>query len=228
LERCALTTTCFWDFDEPAGDACRDSSGHGYHASPERPAAFERIEGLFGGALRFPEHHKLQIPPENPKFGTLARLSVSAWVRPTELSVYREIFRKEDGDQRVLFSFQHDGTLLSLGLNIGGYIECDAKMDPAQVLDGQWHHCAGTFDGQFMRVYLDGQEIGALERPGEIVAGGPAPGCIGSSNGGECFQGAMDEVRIYADALTADEVTRLHRNGIEALISRCRVPIAWQ
>ena len=104
------------------------------------------------------------------------------------MSSYREIFRKEDGDDRVLFSFQNDGTILSLGLNIGGYVECDAKISRTGARR-PWHHCAATFDGRWMRVYLDGDEIGSLERPGTIRAGGSAPGCIGSSNGGECFQG---------------------------------------
>ena len=51
-------------------------------------------------------------------------------------------------------------------VNIGGYVECDAKIDPVQVLDGAWHHTAATFDGKFMRVYLDDAQIGSLERPG--------------------------------------------------------------
>jgi len=46
--------------------------------------------------------------------------------------------------------------------------------------------------------------IGELSRPGPLVAGSSAPGCIGSSNGGECFQGAMDDLRIYSAALTPD------------------------
>ena len=62
-----------------------------------------------------------------------------------------------------------------------------------------------------------GREIGVLERPGAIAADGTAPGCIGSSNGGECFQGSLDDVRIYEDALTAEEITLLWRNGQEAL-----------
>ena len=45
---------------------------------------------------------------------------MSAWVKPTAFEQYNEIFRKEDGDRRVLFSFQERGTVLSLGLNIGG------------------------------------------------------------------------------------------------------------
>ncbi len=208
----------YWSFDEHFGSKCLDASGNGCDASPQRtpPGGLHRIQGMFGGAMSFSGSHKLHVP-EKPTFGTLAKVSFSAWVMPADLGVYKEIFRKEDGNDRVLFSFQHDGTILSLGLNVGGYVECDAKIDPLRVLDGQWHHCAGTFDGRLMRVYLDGKEVGSLERPGTVRAGGIAPGCIGSSNGGECFQGAMDELRIYGDALTADEIARLHANGQEAL-----------
>ena len=66
----------------------------------------------------------------------IEKISFSVWVAPTELSGYREIFRKEDGDDRVLFSFQDGGVCLSLGLNVGGYVECHAPMDRLQVLDG--------------------------------------------------------------------------------------------
>lgn len=206
----------YWDFDDQFGDACRDLGKHGYHASPESARAVDRAEGIFGEGLRLAGSHKLRVP-EKPDFAGVKRISFSAWVMPAEMTEYNEIFRKEDDSQRVLFAFQMKGTILSLGLNVGGYVECDAPLDPAHVLDGQWHHCAATFDGRWMRVYLDGREIGALERPGEITAGGPAAGCIGSCNGGECFQGGMDELRIYADALTAEEVAALCRNGQDGL-----------
>jgi len=107
-----------------------------------------------------------------------------------------------------------NGTILKLGLNLDGYVECHGRIDPRRLLDGQWHHCAATFDGKAMRVYLDGEEIGSHERPGVITAGGGAPGCIGSSTGRECFQGAMDDLRIYGDALTAGEIGQLYRNGV--------------
>ena len=86
-----------------------------------------------------------------------------------------------------------------------------------RVRDGRWHHCAATFDGRWMRVYLDGDEIGSLERPGAVRAGGLAPGCIGSSNGGECFQGSLDDLRIYAGPLSAVQVAQLYRQGLELL-----------
>ncbi|MDP6725592.1 MAG: hypothetical protein QF536_10445, partial [Arenicellales bacterium] len=83
--------------------------------------------------------------PGRPDFGKLKRISFSAWTRPTRWDGYNEIFRKEDGNRRVLFSFQENGRILSLGLNIGGYIECDAPIDLATLMDGRWHHCAATF-----------------------------------------------------------------------------------
>jgi len=204
----------YWTFDELAGSVLRDASGNGHNALPEqrRSAGLQRTDGVFGRAMSFTGPHQLRVPGK-PQFGRLEKISFSAWTRPKELSSFREIFRKEDGDQRVLFSYQNNGTILSLGLNIGGYIECDGEISPSRAMDGKWHHAAATFDGRTMRVYFDGEEIQRLDRPGTIVAGGPAPGCVGSSNGNECFQGAMDELRIYADALTADEVRQLYLNG---------------
>ncbi|MCY3021813.1 MAG: hypothetical protein NTW87_22615 [Planctomycetota bacterium] len=208
-----------WTFDEESGDNCRDVSGNGCDAfaPPGQGAGIQRVRGIFGNALAFSGSHMLHIPGK-PAFANLARISFSAWTMPTELNAYREIFRKEDGDKRVLFSYQDNGTHLSLGLNINGYVECDAPIEPRQVLDGAWHHCAATFDGEFMRVFLDGKEIGSLKRPGPIATGGAAPGCIGSLNGGECFQGLMDDLRIYADALSADEIAVLYRQGNDVIV----------
>lgn len=205
-----------WPFDEVFGQECADASGNGLDASSQGTPGFMRAPGVFGNAVVFAGTHLLSIPGK-PDLGGLSELSFSAWTLPTDLTGYREIFRKEDGDARVLFSYQNHGTILSLGLNIGGYVECDAKIEPTQVLDGRWHHCAATYDGLTMRVYLDGKEIGSLPRTGIISAGGSAPGCIGSLNGTECFQGAMDDLRIYRRALRPEEVARLYEEGRAAL-----------
>jgi hypothetical protein len=213
----ARPLVAWWRFDESSEPTCRDSSGNQHHASPQRlPGGLDRTTGLFGGAVCLTGEHMLRVPAQ-PSLDSLSAMSISAWIKPTDLTGYREIFRKEDGERRVLFSFQHGGTILSLGLNVNGYVECDAPVNPTQLLDGMWHHCAATFDGQLMRVYLDGTEVGCLKRSGEIAAGGPAPGCIGSSNGGECFQGSVDDLRIYREALTPDEIAGMFRAGVDAM-----------
>ncbi len=206
-----------WTFDEPSGGQCSDSGGNGWHAAAAiHLDGIARQRGVLGNALFLSGQHMLRVDERIP-LADPAGISLSAWVKPTELSAYREIFRKEDGNDRVLFSFQANGAMLSFGLNVGGYEECHARLDPSRVRDRRWHHCAATFDGRWMRVYFDGDEIGSLQRPGTIRAGGSAPACIGSSNGGECFQGALDDLRIYAGALGSCQIAMLHRQGREML-----------
>lgn len=211
-----LPLVAHWTFGRLPASAVQDDSGNGYDAIG---ATVEAVPGVQGTAGRFVGQHRLHVPG-GPAFDTLDALALSAWVRPESFDRYNEIFRKEDGDRRVLFSFQEHGTVLALGLNVGGYIECDAPLDPKQVLDGGWHHVAASFDGETMRVYLDGREIGSLQRRGKITAGGPADGCIGSSNGGECFQGAMDDLRIHRHALSEEAVAALYQSGVESLAKR--------
>lgn len=207
-----------WTFDEAAGDSCHDATGHGSDATIAGPSpGITRSIGIFNGALSFHGTHRL-ICATQPKFAPLTQISLSAWVQPNSFDRYNEIFRKEDGNNRILFSFQENGSVLALGLNIGGYVECDAPLDPARVLDGEWHHAAATFDGKTMRVFLDGLEIGRRERPGPITAGGPAPAAIASANGHECFQGTIDDLRIYATTLSPADVASLHAQGVEIIV----------
>jgi hypothetical protein len=208
-----------WTFDEDSGSACRDASGNSCDATFD--GGVQRVRGVLQNALAFSGNHRLKVA-DKLTFANLSKISLSAWTMPTDLSSYREIFRKEDGDQRILFSYQDNGVILSLGLNINGYVECDAKIDPRQVMDGMWHHCAATFDGEWMRIYLDGKEIGSLKRPGPIRIGGIAPGCIASMNGHECFQGQLDDLRIYSEALSAVEIAALYQQGSATILQQLK------
>ena len=166
------------------------------------PHRIERTRGVHGNALELVGKNKLatKLALDVPE---MSQLTFSAWTRPTDLRGYREIFRQECAE-RLLFSYQGDGSILSLGLHVGGYVECDARIAPAEVLDGAWHHCAATFDGHVMRVYLDGKEIGSLQRAGKIATQASVPAFIGSSGGhGEYFQGGLDDLRIYGRASNA-------------------------
>jgi hypothetical protein len=181
-------------------------------------AAGAGVRGLYKNALDLQGDHAVRVDT----FGIpeMDAITLAVWCRPTTLGGYREIFRQES-EHRLLFSFQLDGTILSLGLDINGYVECDAPLNPAVVLDGAWHHCAAAFDGNTMRVYFDGVEIGALERPGVVRLRPDTPAFIGSSGGtGEFFQGRMDDLRIYSQALTPAQIAAFFEGGQSTLAKR--------
>lgn len=200
------TAVARWSFDGPDAARLQDATGHGHDLRfAVAPPHVGSIEGVFDSAIELDGPHRLELagPLDCSNWSGLL---ITAWVRPARFDRYNEILRKEDGEHRLLFSFQENGTVLSLGLDLGGYVECDAPIEPATLLDGNWHFCAATCDGRHMKVYLDGREIGALERPGPLRAGGPAPVCIGSMNGTECFQGAIDELTLGREALAPDVI----------------------
>jgi hypothetical protein len=77
---------------------------------------------------------------------------------------------------------------------------------------GRWVHLAGTFDGQTMKIFVDGQERGSLARSGPIKPN-QFHLCLGSYEVKHAayFQGLLDEVKLYGRTLTAEEVRAHHR-----------------
>ena len=79
------------------------------------------------------------------------------------------------------------------------------------VLDGQWHHVAGTWDGALIRIFVDGtpQAQAALTTPFNNTR----PVNLGYSWGGgsptRFFRGKVNELAIYRRALTPNEVAAL-------------------
>lgn len=146
---------------------------------------------------------------------------------------YDEIFRKEDGNHRMLLSFQNDGVsnkfavpavspgpCLSFGLHLEqqGYSELDMPLDgnagrPSlpEMTDGRPHHIVATYDSFTGRkaIYIDGRLRFSHDFPvGTIILnGGPAPAEIGNFRNLEPFTGTIDEVAFYDFALSHDEIS---------------------
>ena len=76
----------------------------------------------------------------------------------------------------------------------------------ATVANGNWHFIAGTWDGNEIKVYLDGQEVKKTACKGAILPNND-PLYIGCRNGAERWVlGFMDEIKIYNRALDSDEL----------------------
>ncbi len=77
-----------------------------------------------------------------------------------------------------------------------------------------WWHVTMVHDGERDVIYLDGQEVNNLPAPGTLNSTS-RPFGMGNNpvEGGQYFQGALDEVKVYNKALTAEEVMRLYATG---------------
>ncbi|MDG2487563.1 MAG: glycoside hydrolase family 31 protein [Roseibacillus sp.] len=176
--------------------------------------AAEYSDGKHGKALNLDgSSHTVKIP-HYAGIKPNKAITVSAWIKPERVGKggwqWQEIYRKEDGNARVLMAIgelekKHS---LCFGLGIGGkYVEQGAALEPEKLLDGKWHLVSVTFDGKAIRFYADGQEIGVKTATGSIDTQGEAPAYIGSDRGTrEFFKGGIDDVRVYNRALSTGEI----------------------
>ena len=192
----------------------------------DAPFAPESSCAVTDKTLLLPERHAIKVDvstlPEK-----LEALSISAWVRPEKFDRYNEIFRIESGEGRVLFSFQEKGAILALGLDVNGYYrECDAPINPEELLDGCWHFVAATFDGKMLCVYLDGMLVHQLQRRGSAKVAS-APGFIGSHGGrGEFFQGGLDDLRLYTETLSPAMLSAIFKEGASKLTEKAMASVS--
>ncbi len=92
--------------------------------------------------------------------------------------------------------------------NGGGIQYIDAPGTP----EGEWHHIAASYDGQFANLYVDGLLQGSADggsAGGSISYTGTPSLTIGVSAGdgsGNHFVGIIDEVKLFNTALSAAEI----------------------
>ncbi|MBI2928395.1 MAG: LamG domain-containing protein [Verrucomicrobia bacterium] len=116
-----------------------------------------------------------------------------------------------------LFQGYSDSGRIFFGVGAGGPTinNFPVATSTTDVLDGQWHHVAGTWDGSRLHLFVDGveQAQAALTTPFNNTR----PVNLGLSWGGgsarRFFRGKVDELALYNRALTTTEIAALYAAG---------------
>jgi len=80
------------------------------------------------------------------------------------------------------------------------------------ITDIQWHHVGLVWDGSYRALYVDGIEVAKdknAQNPLNSTEGGLYIGASKDLDPISFFIGLIDDVRIYNQALTADEIAIL-------------------
>jgi hypothetical protein len=211
-----------WTFDEPAGDAVLDASGHDLRGTLRNQPA--RVPGMRGGALAFDGSRAYVDFDRPPALRLIGDLTVSAWIKaasnPVDDAAIVSTIRHVGGNPNDLgfgLGFQLDTTVdtgpRTLGFKItnpcGSLV---ARYGATALSLDTWYHVAGVYDGKAraLHVYVNGKlDDGTLR--GLVQSARRAsrePLYVGKRTdlGAFEFSGVIDDVRIYSRALTQDEV----------------------
>lgn len=141
-------------------------------------------------------------------FDGRAPFSLEAWIRPHNLNtVTRRVFSKEGPDGGYLIGVRSDGLFFSR------YVDGIWSTLQAPIAEGDWLHVLATYDGDTMRLYVNGvlaaERASALELPAarEDLS-------LGAKQGEwRFFAGGLDELAVYDHALSGDRAYAHWRVG---------------
>ena len=205
----------WWKFDETSGTSAADASGSGRTGALHSPPPVWNPEGHFSGALRFTgESGQGVVVGNHASLNLTSAITISAWAKAVDWDGNRRIVQKGNSDNQYRL-LAENGDLVWHLANVG---RLEAPLPPADT----WFHVAATYEGTMMRLYVDGQEILSQEASGPMSTTSNALN-IGSktttSPDGDHFNGDLDDVRIYARALSAEEIATLAAQAGEVNIA---------
>ncbi|MEW6201490.1 MAG: glycoside hydrolase family 38 C-terminal domain-containing protein [bacterium] len=161
-------------------------------------------KGIFGLALRLSGEGDCIIFSDRPELNPTKAITLAAWIKPEDWNGNHRIMQKGNDDNQYRLLKENDKFVFHLA-NVG---TLTGPLPPS----GKWSHVAATYDGQLMRLYIDGATVAEQSAYGEIPASGD-PLHIGAKStnsvSGDYFKGDLDKIMIWGYALPPDQIKML-------------------
>jgi hypothetical protein len=139
-----------------------------------------------------------------PQFALDQRVAVAAWVNPTQTDNNRPVVLKRRENQTA-FSLRIQNGQAQFSVTLDDNRTVTAR---APISANVWSHVAGLFDGRFVFLFLNGQQVGQVSAAGSI-ADVDAPIRVGSTTQTQHFLGRIDEVWFSTNRVTPADIAAL-------------------
>jgi hypothetical protein len=204
----------YWALDEGSGDTVFDSSGNGNDGTIN---GAEWGQGKFGPGLEFNGQDNYVEIPTSESLEIDTNVTVAAWIKYID-----------DGDSWlcVLANGQQGGPWENYGLFVnrdsrfmyftlslnGAHV---TQQTPNNVVEpGEWIHTSAAWDGSTARIYVNGELMLEQAQTGTLVPPGLALRIGHRDGSSHYFNGSIDEVRVYNQALADVEILAAMEGGV--------------
>ena len=182
--------------------------------------------GKIGGAASLTGYYtSFMAAPNNASLKPTSAITLEGWVNPSWLGNYNQVFSMDYWANGTWTSPYHSYSLSSQQYNSNLAFVVTASGPTTKEVDSthiaptsQWTHVAGTYDGSYARIYLNGaQDATPVALSGAIDYGQSQALTIGMAsiydiNVGCEWKGLLDELRVSSVARSADWIATEYNN----------------
>ncbi|MCD6599566.1 MAG: LamG domain-containing protein [Dehalococcoidia bacterium] len=205
-----------WLFDTDPQDGVADSSGNGHDGVLQ--GNVDWVQGKFGKALEFPGiSGNLVSIPHTPELN-LVDFTIVAWYKGEATDSWQYLVSKEIPHKSRNYSIgiNKDTNVMTTQITVGAE-QWKTSVGKTVLTDGEWHHMAGTYDGTFIKSWVNGVMEGQVGEQGEPDHPEEQPLRIGAVNGIPT-KGIIDEVALFSVALEEEEIQEIMNDGLAAAL----------
>ena len=194
------------------GDAV-DSSGNGFDGTNNGAiATTDRFDNT-NGAMSFDGSNDYIDCGNDSALNPADAITISVWVKLNSKDIDQEIIRKSrDSSGEVYEIFIKDNNEIFFGIRDSSGTE-NYVLPSTTLTTGVWHHIVGTYDKQYLRLYLNGDEIGSESSTLTLDSSSKNLSIGYNDAGTKYFNGDIDDVRLYNRALSTDEISTLYHSS---------------
>ncbi len=209
-----------WLFDDGKGDVAKDSSGNGLDGMLINGPKWTK-DGKFGGALefKFAPAHNVRVPLPHSDTVTVAMWANYKGLLTTNSGLIHaqegDVENADPGSKTIGMWVENSKSLWGRIIPEG---KGNVNFPKNKSLEADtWYHIAMVVDADAgeARQYVDGEEVGKVDYPGKLNKYDFAN--IGRQ-GNESWEGMLDEVTIFSEALSVNDLKTL-MGGIENALS---------
>jgi tetratricopeptide (TPR) repeat protein len=206
----------WWKLDETAGTQAADSSGNGHNATVQGNPQWQPTGGRIGGAIALDGNGAYLEVADESAFDATAGVTVAAWIKVASFDKpWQAIVTKGEGAWRIQRNNETSTIEFACtGVGNPNHNEYGSLYGQKAITPGEWHHIAGVYNGKKMCLYVDGARDASQDAWGPIGVD-DNPVLIGENGQirGRCYNGLIDDVRVYNFGLTEAQVRQLCQEG---------------
>jgi len=218
----------------PFNGNANDASGNDINGTVSGATLTANKNGDVNSAYSFDGDQDIITIPNTDMINT-SQITVSAWIKPTRYTALEQ--DQGDSQQVIVSNTRQDGwgpgfefktfgetdsngaQYLSLGLSGTINSNFSAQTNNIGMSLNQWSHVAYTHDDTNIKFYLNGQLVLTEDSPGTNLYNNNSISIGSRPSIRHVFSGGIDDVGIWNEVLTAEEIANLFSDSADILLN---------